>query len=67
MPKDRHDSFLCYYGSIQELIRRDFIGNLIVGHAFLIDRDGFVRWKACANPTEEELDSMIKCTKLLIP
>ena len=64
--KSRQDNFLCYYGSLQELSGQDLIGNFLVGHAFLIDREGYVRWKACAKPTEEELDAMVKCTKLLL-
>ena len=58
---------MCYYGTLQELSKKDLIGNFLVGHAFLVDRNGFVRWKACATPTEEELESMVKCTKLLMP
>ena len=65
--QDRHDSFLCFYGSFEKLTSSDLIGNTIVGHAFLIDSEGFVRWKACAKPTKDELESMIKCCKQLLP
>ena len=67
IPQDRHDSFLCFYGSFEKLTSSDLIGNAIVGHAFLIDSEGFVRWKACAKPTKDELESMIKCSKQLLP
>ena len=62
----RQDNYMCYYGSLHELIQKHLIGNMLVGHVFLVDREGFVRWKACAKPTDDELISMIKCTKLLM-
>ena len=40
--------------------------NEIVGHAFLVDCNGLVRWKAHANPTEEEIKYMLDCSKLLL-
>ena len=67
IPKDRHDNFLCLYSSLKQLRSRELLGNIVVGHAFLIDRNGLVRWKACAEPTGDELVSLSKCTKQLIP
>ena len=38
----------------------------MTGHAFLIDSEGYVRWKAHAKPTDEELESMKTCTERLL-
>ncbi|MCG8620541.1 MAG: mitochondrial ATPase complex subunit ATP10 [Proteobacteria bacterium] len=40
--------------------------NRIVGHAYLVDGKGYIRWRATALPTQRELQTMIKCTKQLM-
>lgn len=67
VPKERHNNFMCYYGPIQTLMRQNLIGNMVVGYAYIIDREGYVRWKACAKPDDDELKSMVEATKLLMP
>jgi len=62
---DRHDNYLFFTGNLKP-IREKFLENEIVGHAFLIDSNGLVRWKAHANPTEEEIRYMLDCSKLLL-
>lgn len=42
------------------------IENEIVGHAFLVDRTGKVRWKAHGRPTPEEIEFMVRCTEELL-
>lgn len=42
------------------------VQNSIVGHAYLLDREGLVRWTAHATPTQSELHAMTKCTKDLL-
>lgn len=64
-PKERHDTFLCYSGNTKQ-IKENFLENIIVGHAFLVDCNGRVRWKAHANPTDEEIKFMLDCSKLLL-
>lgn len=59
------DSFLCFNGNIKPIKER-FLENTIVGHAFLVDCNGLVRWKAHANPTDEEIKFMLDCSKLLL-
>ena len=59
------DSYLFFTGNLKS-IREKFLENEIVGHAFLVDSNGLVRWKAHANPTEEEIRYMLDCSKLLL-
>ena len=42
------------------------IGNTIVGYAYLLDKEGRVRWRAHASPNEREIKALIKCTKTLM-
>ena len=42
------------------------VSNTIVGHAYLVDKEGRVRWRAVATPTQAEVASMLKCTKELL-
>ena len=42
------------------------IGNTIVGHVYLLDSDGHVRWRAHAAPKDRELKALIKCTRQLV-
>lgn len=42
------------------------IGNSIAGYAYLVDREGLIRWRAHASPTEGEVRAMIKCTRKLL-
>ena len=38
----------------------------IVGYAYLLDRDGLIRWQAHATPTNEELQGMTKSAQSLL-
>lgn len=40
--------------------------NEIVGHAYLVDCNGLIRWKAHANPAELEINHMLDCSQLLL-
>ncbi|KAJ7393552.1 hypothetical protein OS493_006537 [Desmophyllum pertusum] len=62
---ERHDNYLCFRGNSKPL-KEQFLENKIVGHAFLVDCNGLVRWKAHANPTEEEIKYMLDCSNVLL-
>ena len=42
------------------------IGSFIVGYAYLLDKEGMIRWRALAAPTDKELQAMLKCTRELL-
>lgn len=64
-PADRHDNYLFFSGNLKP-IKKKFMENEIVGHAYLVDCNGLIRWKAHANPTEEEITHMLDCSQLLL-
>ena len=51
---------------VEQLKQTLAIGNTIVGHVYLLDSDGRVRWRAHAAPTDRELKALIKCTRQLV-
>jgi hypothetical protein len=65
VPPTRHDNFLCYYGNSDGIQRLLDTKNILVGYAYLIDRHGFIRWKAHATPTHKEIQSLLNLTRKL--
>lgn len=60
-----HDEFLCYYGKSDEIQRLLNIKNIILGYAYLVDKNGFIRWTAHASPTEGEIQALLNLTQRL--
>ena len=42
------------------------VSNRYVGHAYLIDREGRVRWRARGQATQEHTDRMLEFTQALL-
>ena len=40
--------------------------NSMIGYVFLLDREGRIRWKAHASPTEYEIESLLRCSQQLL-
>ena len=60
-------SFLCHTDrSAQEVMKALGVGNIIVGHAYLVDEKGLIRWRAHATPTAQETRALLKCSKQLL-
>ncbi|XP_064385147.1 uncharacterized protein LOC135334040 isoform X2 [Halichondria panicea] len=62
----RQSSFLVCSEGVESVKSGLAIGNSIVGYAYLVDKEGRVRWKAHATPNEREIKALIKCTKTLM-
>jgi ATPase complex subunit ATP10 len=47
---------------------RDPMGmvNARIGYVYLVDEQLRIRWAACADPTKEEIESLVKCTGVLL-
>lgn len=59
------DNYLFFSGNLKS-IKKKIMENEIVGHAYLVDCNGLIRWKAHANPAELEINHMLDCSQLLL-
>ena len=57
---------MCYSSRFSEARKRLEVHNSIIGYAFLVDREGHVRWRAHGKPTERELEAMTNCCRQLL-
>lgn len=51
---------------MQELMQALEVGNTIVGHVYLVDNEGLIRWRAHAVPTVQETNTLLKCSQQLL-
>ena len=52
IPPERHATALVFAGDVDPLCDGLAITNRLIGHAFLVDSAGRVRWRACGVATE---------------
>ena len=64
VPEDLQSSYFVYRGG-RELRGMLDVPNLLGGYAYLLDREGRVRWRACGFASESELEGMFKSIKQL--
>lgn len=58
---------MVYSGKVVPELRKTLeVHNSFLGYAYLLDKEGLVRWKAHALPTQKELQTMTACTKQLL-
>ena len=55
-----------FYGKFYNIKKTLLIHNSIIGYAFLVDKNGRIRWSSHGIPDSGELNSMIKCTHELL-
>jgi len=58
IPVERHPNSLVHIGKIHDFCDALRIGNQLVGHVFLVDQKGKVRWSGCGEAEAEELDRL---------
>ena len=58
-PKELHDNIITYYGPIDEYVKVLGIADEELGYAFLLDKNGVVKWRS-TGPADQ------KSTKALI-
>lgn len=64
VPVELQPFYFVYRGG-RELRAMLGVPNLLGGYAYLLDREGFVRWSACGMATETELECLFKFIKQL--
>eukprot|EP00742_Colponemidia_sp_Colp-10_P008704 GILJ01009443.1.p1 GENE.GILJ01009443.1~~GILJ01009443.1.p1 ORF type:complete len:255 (-),score=20.40 GILJ01009443.1:195-959(-) len=63
---ERKASELCYYGDFDHVKERLFLHNRFVVHAFLVDQQARVRWRALKDARPQEVEALINITKKLL-
>lgn len=64
-PEQDHDSTLMYFGEHVDFRDSLRMHNTLTGYVLLLDGLGRVRWMGSGNATDEEIKSLIECTKEL--
>ena len=58
---------MLYSGKDAPEIRKTLqLGNSMIGYVFLLDKEGRIRWKAHASPTEHEIEALLRCSQQLL-
>ena len=66
IPPKRHSTALVFVGDVDPLCDCLDVTNRLIGHAFLVDGTGKVRWRACGRATEEEVRYLRACISELM-
>lgn len=66
IPPERHATALVFVGDVDPLCEGLAISNRLIGHAFLVDANGKIRWRACGAATEEEVRRLGTCVAELL-
>ena len=66
VPRELHDTYLISTQNMEYV--RDSLGmtNSQVGYVYLVDENLRIRWAACAEPTQEEIQALESCTGVLL-
>lgn len=54
------------FGGVMEFATKLLLPNKFTGYAYLIDKEGMVRWRGIGLAQEEDLESLYRCTKDLL-
>jgi hypothetical protein len=64
IPKAKHDNVVTYYGDVEKYTKALQIDPRS-GHAFLLDRDGIIRWQTQGFATDETLRELFDLAEKL--
>jgi ATPase complex subunit ATP10 len=53
------------FGGIMDIAMRLSLPNIFTGYIFILDRDNRIRWKACGEPTEDEIRTAVAVIRSL--
>ena len=58
---------MLYAGRDAHEVRKTLqLRNSIIGYVFLLDRQGKIRWRAHASPTQKEIAALLNCARHLL-
>lgn len=65
IPEEKHKNVMTYYGDYAEYMRLLHIDDVTLGYAFLLDREGIIRWHGEGFATRDMTREMIKRARAL--
>lgn len=66
VPPELHDTYLVSTQNMEYVREALGMTNSKVGYVYLIDENLRIRWAACAEPTQEEIQALESCTGVLL-
>ncbi len=66
IPEEKHKNVVTYYGDTGEYRRILSMDDKSLGYVFLLDRDGFIRWRGQGFATVEGIKEMIDAIKRVL-
>lgn len=64
-PPQLHATSLVFVGDVNPMVESLDVSNRLVGHIFLVDKEGRVRWRGCGPASELELGRLLEATEIL--
>lgn len=52
--------------NVSEIRKMLQLDNSLIGYVFLLDSEGWIRWRAHASPTKHEITALLNCTRQLL-
>ena len=65
IPEEKHKNVMTFYGNYTKYTRQLHIDDLTLGYAFLLDREGIIRWHGEGFATEDMIREMIDSARRL--
>jgi ATPase complex subunit ATP10 len=66
VPRELHDTYLISTQNMEYIREPLGMTNSQVGYVYLVDENLRIRWAACAEPTQEEIQALESCTGVLL-
>ena len=65
IPREKHKNVITYYGNVDKYREILMMNDVYLGHAFLLDRQGIIRWQGRGFASQETLRELFDLAKRL--
>jgi len=65
VPAERHADTVVKFGGIKDFAADLLLPNKYSGYAYLVDGEGYVRWRGSGAAREDEIDALVRATRAL--
>ncbi len=66
IPSEKHKNIITYYGSIDPYKQALKIDDIYLGYAYLLDREGIIRWQGQGTANAEDIKILMETAKGLV-